>query len=133
MAVQTDGVQQKALKINLDARKFGTFAEIGAGQEVARWFFQRRRGRTVAKSISAYDMAISEGLYGPTEQNVSRQRLEAILDSEFKELTERLDRTWGEAAFNILNGKVIGTCQDRHRSREFIRFSNHLEAQLPVD
>jgi transposase len=37
------------------------------------------------------------------------------------------------AAFNILNGKVIGSCQDRHRSREFIRFLNHLEAQLPVD
>jgi transposase len=37
------------------------------------------------------------------------------------------------AAFNILNGKVIGTCQDRHRSREFINFLNHLEAQLPVD
>ena len=37
------------------------------------------------------------------------------------------------AAFNILNGKVIGTCQDRHRSREFISFLNHLEAQLPVD
>src|SRR6202795_1112540 len=37
------------------------------------------------------------------------------------------------AAFNILNGKVIGTCQDRHRSREFIRFLNHLEAQLPAD
>jgi transposase len=37
------------------------------------------------------------------------------------------------AAFNILNGKVIGTCQDRHRSREFIRFLNHLEGQLPTD
>jgi transposase len=37
------------------------------------------------------------------------------------------------AAFNILNGKVIGTCQDRHRSREFIKFLNHLEAQLPAD
>ncbi len=37
------------------------------------------------------------------------------------------------AAFNILNGKVIGTCQDRHGSREFIRFLNHLEAQLPID
>src|SRR6266849_2079654 len=37
------------------------------------------------------------------------------------------------AAFNILNGRVIGTCQDRHRSREFIRFLNHLEAHLPAD
>jgi transposase len=37
------------------------------------------------------------------------------------------------AAFNILNGKVIGTCQQRHRSREFVKFLNHLEKQLPAD
>ena len=37
------------------------------------------------------------------------------------------------AAFNILNGKVIGTCQDRYRGREFIRFLNHLEGQLPAE
>src|ERR1700733_2253752 len=98
MAEEIHGVQQKALKINLDARKFGTFAEIGAGQEVARWFFHvGKAGATVAKCISAYDIAISEGLYGPTEQNVSRQRLEAMLDSEFKELTGHLDRTRGGA------------------------------------
>jgi hypothetical protein len=50
---------RKAVKLNLDARTYGTFAEIGAGQEVARWFFQAGGGasRTVAKSISAYDMA----------------------------------------------------------------------------
>ena len=97
MAEESHGVQQKALKINLDARKFGTFAEIGAGQEVARWFFHvGRAAGTVAKSISAYDMAISDGLYGPTGHYVSRQRLEAMLDNEYKSLLERLSQTRGE-------------------------------------
>ena len=97
MAEESHGVQQKALKINLDARKFGTFAEIGAGQEVARWFFHAGKAAgTVAKSISAYDMAISDGLYGPTGHYVSRQRLEAMLDNEYKSLVDRLDQTRGK-------------------------------------
>lgn len=97
MAEETGTTRQKALKINLDARKFGTFAEIGAGQEVVRWFFHAGKAAgTVAKTISAYDMAISDGLYGPTEHYVSRQRLEAMLDCEFKSLVERLDQTRGE-------------------------------------
>ena len=57
---------QKALQINLDAKKYGTFAEIGAGQEVARWFFHvGKASGTVAKTISAYDMAVSDAIYGP--------------------------------------------------------------------
>ena len=97
MAEDSHGAQQKALKINLDARKFGTFAEIGAGQEVARWFFHvGKAAGTVAKSISAYDMAISDGLYGPAEHYVSRQRLEAMLDHEFSRLVTRLAETRGK-------------------------------------
>jgi hypothetical protein len=97
MAEESGTTRQKALKINLDARKFGTFAEIGAGQEVVRWFFHAGKAAgTVAKTISAYDMAISDGLYGPTQHYVSRQRLEAMLDFEFKSLVERLDQTRGE-------------------------------------
>jgi hypothetical protein len=97
MAQETPGVQQKALKINLDARRFGTFAEIGAGQETARWFFHAGKAAgTVAKSISAYDMAVSDGLYGPTRHYVSRQRLEAMLEHEFQEITARLDQARGE-------------------------------------
>jgi hypothetical protein len=116
MAEEIHGVQQKALKINLDARKFGTFAEIGAGQEVARWFFHvGRAGSTVAKCISAYDIAISEGLYGPTEQNVSRQRLEAMLDREFKELTGHLDRTRGEATTFFVFADTAATHTHSHR------------------
>jgi hypothetical protein len=81
---------QKALQINLDLKKFGTFAEIGAGQEVVRWFFHvGRAAGTVAKAISAYDMAVSDSLYGKTDRYVSRKRLAAMLDTEFVQLQNR--------------------------------------------
>ncbi|MFN7993672.1 MAG: TonB-dependent receptor [Bryobacteraceae bacterium] len=86
-----NGVLEKAHKINIDSRTVGTFAEIGGGQEVARWFFHAgKAAATVAKSISAYDMAVSDGLYGPTAHYVSRERLEAMLTLEFSELVSRL-------------------------------------------
>ena len=70
----------KALRINIDASRYGTFAEIGAGQEVARWFFHvGGAAGTVAKTISAYDMAVSDAIYGSTPRYVSRQRLQAML------------------------------------------------------
>jgi hypothetical protein len=82
---------QKALQINLDATQYGTFAEIGAGQEVARWFFRvGGAAGTIAKTISAYDMTISDAIYGPTERYVSRQRLRTMLDYEFGLMRERL-------------------------------------------
>src|SRR4051794_15748549 len=87
---QTLSTPQKALQINVDLIKFGTFAEIGAGQEVARWFFHvGRASGTVAKSISAYDMAISDELYGATGHYVSRDRLESMLTCEFEQLGRR--------------------------------------------
>jgi hypothetical protein len=88
---------QKALQINLDAKKYGTFAEIGAGQEVAGWFFHvGKASGTVAKTISAYDMAISDAIYGPSDRYVSRMRLQSMLDHEFGLLLQRLDKTIGE-------------------------------------
>ena len=97
MAEEYGSTRPKALKINQDARKFGTFAEIGAGQEVVRWFFHvGKASSTIAKTISAYDMAISNGLYGPAKRYVSRQRLEAMLDHEFTTLVEQLDQSRGE-------------------------------------
>ena len=66
--MSSGSAQEKALSINLDGAKYGAIAEIGAGQEVARWFFHvGKASATVARSISAYDMAISNSLYGPTE------------------------------------------------------------------
>src|SRR5216110_1821299 len=87
---------QKALQINLDARRYGTFAEIGAGQEVARWFFRAGGAAgTVAKTISAYDMAVSDAIYGPTDRYVSRRRLQAMLEYEYRLLLERLKEKRG--------------------------------------
>src|SRR5213594_3944593 len=89
--------RDKALKLNHDGITYGTFAEIGAGQEVARWFFSvGGAAGTVAKTISAYDMAVSDGLYGHATRYVSRQRLEAMLAQEFAQLTERLSGERGD-------------------------------------
>ena len=94
----TPNTRQKALALNLDATTYGTFAEIGAGQEVARWFFSvGGAAGTVAKTISAYDMAVSTGLYGETQRYVSRQRLEAMLEQEFAQLLERLASGRGDS------------------------------------
>ncbi len=89
--------EQKALRINLDAKRYGTFAEIGAGQEVARWFFRvGGASGTVAKTISAYDMAVSDAIYGPADRYVSRQRLRAMLNHEYALDVQRLEKTHGD-------------------------------------
>src|SRR5712671_6762532 len=84
----------KALTLNLDPSTFGSFAEIGAGQEVARWFLiVGGASGTVAKTISAYDKEVSDDLYGSGSRYVSRQRLEAMLESEWAQLLAQLERT----------------------------------------
>jgi hypothetical protein len=86
----------KALTLNLDQSKFGSFAEIGAGQEVARWFLVAGAASgTVAKTISAYDKEVSDDLYGSGSRYVSKQRLEAMLESEWKQLLTQLSKTRG--------------------------------------
>src|SRR5437868_13355103 len=90
------GTNRKALQINLDAKKYGTFAEIGAGQEVARRFFTvGGAAGTIAKTMSAYDMTCSGAIYGPTDRYVSRKRLKTMLDHENSLLIERLDKKLG--------------------------------------
>lgn len=81
----------KALELNLDPAVYGTFAEIGAGQETANWFF-RASGTAglVAKTISAYDMTMSDAIYGQADRYVSASRLQAMLEHEFAILLERL-------------------------------------------
>jgi hypothetical protein len=87
----------KALQINLDRRWYGTFAEIGGGQEVSRWFFRvGGASGTVAKSMSAYDMAVSDAVYGKADRYVSRPRLQAMLDREFQLDLERLSTDRGD-------------------------------------
>ncbi|MFM7208627.1 MAG: TonB-dependent receptor, partial [Verrucomicrobiota bacterium] len=73
-------VARKALTINLDRSAYGAFAEIGAGQEVVRHFFKAGGASgTVAKSMSAYDMRISDAIYGHPKRYVSRERLEQLV------------------------------------------------------
>jgi hypothetical protein len=87
----------KALTLNLDASTFGSFAEIGAGQEVARWFLLvGGASGTVAKTISAYDKEVSDDLYGAGSRYVSKQRLEAMLDNEWTQLLTQLNETRGK-------------------------------------
>jgi hypothetical protein len=86
----------KALTLNLDPTTFGSFAEIGAGQEVARWFLLvGGASGTVAKTISAYDKEVSDDLYGSGSRYVSKQRLEAMLDNEWTQLLTQLSKSRG--------------------------------------
>jgi hypothetical protein len=96
MERETTDTHQKALQVNLDPSKYGTFVEIGAGQEVARWFFRvGGAAGTIAKTMSAYDMTVSDAIYGPCERYVSRQRLAAMLEREYGLLIERLGQKRG--------------------------------------
>lgn len=101
-------IKRKALKINLNPQIYGTFAEIGAGQEVSRAFFNvGAASGTVAKTISAYDMTFSDEIYGAEETGryVSQTRLLKMLDHEYSLLIERLQ---GE----------------KHKDKTFFAFAN---------
>ncbi|MCB0488024.1 MAG: TonB-dependent receptor [Cyclobacteriaceae bacterium] len=83
--------QEKALQINLRREVYGSFAEIGAGQEVAANFFKvGGASGTVAKTMSAYDMKFSDAIYGVCERYVCEDRLLGMLDHEYPLLPERL-------------------------------------------
>ncbi len=93
---------RKALKINLDTDFYGSFAEIGGGQEVARHFFLAGGASgTVAKTISAYDKRFSDVLYnkGKSGRYVSENRLLKMLDAEYKEINKLLKEIKPEASF----------------------------------
>jgi hypothetical protein len=91
-------VHAKALAINLDPTIYGTIAEIGAGQEVARWFLTvGGASGTIAQTISAYDKTFSDVTYGAGTRYVSGERLRAMLDHEYRLLVERLGPTRGAA------------------------------------
>ncbi|RDH84020.1 MAG: nicotinate-nucleotide adenylyltransferase [endosymbiont of Galathealinum brachiosum] len=93
----TTDIHQKALSINLDKGQYGTIAEIGAGQETARWFFRvGGAAGTIAKAISAYDMQFSDSIYGESPRYVSRDRLSSMLDLEYQLIIERLGNKRGD-------------------------------------
>lgn len=128
---QTIDTHNKALKINLDPRWYGTIAEIGAGQEVARWFFRAGGAAgTVAKTISAYDMAVSDAVYGRSGRYVSSQRLQAMLDHEFALNMERLDDTRGDnnAFFAFADTVVARSYQGGNECHGWmgVKFQSHV-------
>jgi hypothetical protein len=88
---QTPDTLGKALALNLNPARYGTFAEIGAGQEVVRWFFRAGGAAgTVAKAISAYDMVVSDAIYGECKRYVARERLLQMLEHEYELNLSRL-------------------------------------------
>src|SRR6202167_141623 len=101
---------QKARRINFDAPIYGTFAEIGAGQEVAREFFHAGGASgTIAKSISAYDMVFSDAIYGKSARYVSRERLGLMLDHEYGLLVERLSAIRGDRTNFFVFADTVAT------------------------
>jgi hypothetical protein len=109
-------VNRKALELNLDGSVYGTFAEIGAGQEVARRFFHvGAAAGTVAKTMSAYDMTFSDAIYGSVQRYVSRERLSGMLDHEYSLLRERLDAKMGaEKTFFVFADTVAARSYHGH-------------------
>jgi len=93
---QKQALSDKTLKINLNKNIYGSFSEIGAGQETARHFFRAgAASRTIAKAMSAYDKQFSDAIYTtePDGRYVTENRLHKMLDHEVKLLEERLDHT----------------------------------------
>jgi hypothetical protein len=105
----------KALSVNLNSSQYGTIAEIGAGQETARWFFRvGGAAGTIAKAISAYDMKFSDSIYGKSPRYVSRQRLDAMVDLEYDLIIERLDEIRGaESTFFAFANTVASRSYSR--------------------
>lgn len=101
--------EQKALEMNLDPMIYGTFAEIGAGQEVARNFFQvGAAAGTIAKTMSAYDKGFSDAIYGKEESGryVCEPRLYKMLDHEYRLMDERLGDMCHMATFFVFADTV---------------------------
>ena len=100
---------QKALNINLNKQIYGTFAEIGAGQEVARNFFQAGAAvGTIAKTMSAYDKTYSDSIYGEEASGryVCESRLYKMLDHEYSLMQERLTTVRPDSSFFVFADTV---------------------------
>lgn len=124
------GTAHKALRINLDPETYGTIAEIGAGQETARWFFRvGGAAGTLAKAMSAYDMVFSDSIYGTAQRYVSRERLETMLDHEYGLLVERLNTRRGEGTRFFAFADTVAAHSYKHQQDGHgwlgVRFETH--------
>ena len=127
-------VERKALSVNLDSSKYGTFAEIGAGQEVARHFFQAGGAAgTIAKTMSAYDMKFSDAIYGEAGRYVSRKRLVQMMSHEYELLDQRLSENRGSETFFFAFANTVSAL-NYHKTNEChgwmgIRFQLHPQSE----
>ncbi|MGZ3786286.1 MAG: hypothetical protein ACXWR0_17600, partial [Bdellovibrio sp.] len=111
-ALSSETITGKALRINKDASRYGVFAEIGAGQEVARHFFQAgKASQTIAKTISAYDMIVSDDIYGKEESGryVCESRLKKMLSHEYNLLIDRLAPSRGDKSCFFTFANTVAT------------------------
>ena len=119
MSVQPMSLQRKALEINLDNTRYGSFAEIGAGQEVTRHFFKAGlASHSIAKTMSAYDMTFSDAIYGKEKSGryVCESRLVKMLDHEYKLLLERLQGQRGDETCFFAYANTVATSSEENRS-----------------
>lgn len=109
--------KEKTLRINKDSKLYGTFAEIGAGQEVARHFFQAGlSSHTIAKTMSAYDMSLSNEIYGTSPRYVCVDRVEQMLSYEYNLLQERLAETRGDTTQFFCYANTVTTTSDANKN-----------------
>ncbi len=129
--------EQKALEINLDERVYGAFAEIGAGQEVARYFFQvGAAAGTIAKSMSAYDKTVSDEIYGAEAKGKGRyvceSRLYRMLDHEYGLMENRLREERPEQLFFAFSNTVSAiNYQKTNKGDGWLGLRFQLDAQSP--
>ncbi|MDE0151187.1 MAG: hypothetical protein OXK80_01655 [Bdellovibrionales bacterium] len=112
-------VAEKANIINHNKKIYGSFAEIGAGQEVVNYFFKAGRASgTVAKSMSAYDMIFSDLIYGKAGRYVCEKRLSQMLNHEYSLLENRLKKTRGKNTcfFAFADTVAVSTLKKDHMS-----------------
>ena len=105
-------VQRKSLRINLNENIYGTFVEIGAGQEVARHFYRvGAASGTIAKSMSAYDKSFSDSIYGKEEDSryVTQNRLDKMLTHEMNLLEKRISRKKYPNKFFFVYANTVAT------------------------
>jgi hypothetical protein len=132
MKLRKQTIVEKALDINLDMSWYGTFAEIGAGQEVARQFFQAgKASQTIALTISAYDMTFSDIIYGKEKNGryVCHSRVEKMLDKEYTKLITRLHESRGKDTCFFSFADTVATSRNNSHGWMGVRFQHAPNAE----
>ncbi len=129
--MRTQTTLEKALDINTDLKLYGTFAEIGAGQEVARQFFQAgKASQTIALTISAYDMTYSDIIYGKEKSGryVCDSRLKRMLEKEYEKLISRLNEVRGSKTTFFAFADTVTTAAKMSHGWMGVKFQHKIGA-----